>query len=339
MFRSLIHFEFIFVYGVRKCSSFILLQVVDQISQHHLLKRLSLIHCMFLPLLSKILKENCCCSVMSDSLWPQGLQHTKLTYPSPSTRACSNSGPLSWWRHPTISSSVVPFSFCLQSFSASGSFLMSWLFTSNVLELQLIKENMSILFVWFEIYFEGDNNKKTSVTTWIFGICNVRLYFLTILNILSFLPFPDNWLIADKLKELKETQGLSSFLLCRLIVLHINNLRVNYASLDSIQSPCISKDKKHSSFSFEDFSLLYTKTCSYFPWLTFVILELFSLQLSSVTQLYLTLCDPIDCSTPGFPVHPSPTPGACSNSCPSSQWCHPTISSISSPSPPAFKLP
>ena len=44
-FRSLIHFEFIFVYGVRKCSSFILLQVVDQFSQHHLLKRLSLIHC------------------------------------------------------------------------------------------------------------------------------------------------------------------------------------------------------------------------------------------------------------------------------------------------------
>ena len=46
--RSLIHFEFIFVYGVRKCSSFILLQVVDQISQHHLLKRLALIHCIFL---------------------------------------------------------------------------------------------------------------------------------------------------------------------------------------------------------------------------------------------------------------------------------------------------
>ena len=53
-FRSLIHFEFIFVYGVRKCSSFILLQVVDQISQHQLLKRLSLIHCIFLPPLSKI---------------------------------------------------------------------------------------------------------------------------------------------------------------------------------------------------------------------------------------------------------------------------------------------
>ena len=48
-FRSLIHFEFIFVYGVRRCSSFILLQVVDQFSQHDLLKRLSFFHCIFLP--------------------------------------------------------------------------------------------------------------------------------------------------------------------------------------------------------------------------------------------------------------------------------------------------
>ena len=53
-FRSLIHFQFIFVCGVRKCSSFILLQVVDQFSQHHLLKRLSFLHCVFLPPLSKI---------------------------------------------------------------------------------------------------------------------------------------------------------------------------------------------------------------------------------------------------------------------------------------------
>ena len=53
-FRSLIHFEFIFVCGVRRCSSFIFLQVVDQFSQHHLLKRLSFFHCIFLPPLSKI---------------------------------------------------------------------------------------------------------------------------------------------------------------------------------------------------------------------------------------------------------------------------------------------
>ena len=54
IFRSVIRFEFIFVYGVRKCSSFILLQVVDQFSQHHLLTRLSFLHCLFLLPLSKI---------------------------------------------------------------------------------------------------------------------------------------------------------------------------------------------------------------------------------------------------------------------------------------------
>ena len=53
-FRSLIYFEFIFLFGVRKCSSFILFQVVDQFSQHHLLKRLSFFHCISLPPLSKI---------------------------------------------------------------------------------------------------------------------------------------------------------------------------------------------------------------------------------------------------------------------------------------------
>ena len=53
-FRSLIHFEFIFVYGVRKCSNFILLHVAVQFFQHHLLKRLSFLYCIFLPPLSKI---------------------------------------------------------------------------------------------------------------------------------------------------------------------------------------------------------------------------------------------------------------------------------------------
>jgi len=67
---------------------------------------------------------------MSDSLRPHGLQHTRLLHPSPTPGACSNSCPLSQWCHPTISSSVVPFS-CLQSFPASGSFLMSQFFTSG----------------------------------------------------------------------------------------------------------------------------------------------------------------------------------------------------------------
>ena len=70
------------------------------------------------------------CSVMCDSLGSRGLQHARLPCLSPSPRVCSNSYPLSQWCHPTISSSVVPFS-CLQSFPASGSFAMSWLFPSS----------------------------------------------------------------------------------------------------------------------------------------------------------------------------------------------------------------
>ena len=69
-------------------------------------------------------------SVVSDSLWPHGLQHARLPCPSPSPRVCSNSCPLSRWYPPTISSSVVPLSSCFQSFPASGSLLMSQLFIS-----------------------------------------------------------------------------------------------------------------------------------------------------------------------------------------------------------------
>ena len=69
-------------------------------------------------------------SVVSDSLWPHGLQHTRLPCPSPTSVACSNSCPSSRWCHPTISPSVVPSSSCIQSCPASGSFPMSQFFTS-----------------------------------------------------------------------------------------------------------------------------------------------------------------------------------------------------------------
>ena len=71
------------------------------------------------------------CSVMSNSLRPHGFQHARLPCPLPSPGVCSYSCPLSQWCHPTISASVTPFSSCLQSFSASGSFQMNWLFPSG----------------------------------------------------------------------------------------------------------------------------------------------------------------------------------------------------------------
>ena len=93
---------------------------------------------------------------LQHSLWPHGLQHTRLPCPSPPPRACSNSCPLSWWCYPTISSSVVPFSFCLQSFPASGSFLMSQLFASGG---QTIGTSSSVLPMniqgWFPLGLTG----------------------------------------------------------------------------------------------------------------------------------------------------------------------------------------
>ena len=100
------------------------------------------------------------CSVMSDCLWPHGLQHARLPCPSPTLEACSNACPSSWWCHPTILSSVVPFPSSLQSFPESGSFSMSWLFTSvaKVLELQhqsfqwiIINRLISLRIDWFDL--------------------------------------------------------------------------------------------------------------------------------------------------------------------------------------------
>ena len=69
--------------------------------------------------------------VVSNSLWPHEPQHTRHPCPLPTARIHPNPCPLSWWCHPAISSSVVPFSSCPQSFPASGSFQMSQLFTSG----------------------------------------------------------------------------------------------------------------------------------------------------------------------------------------------------------------
>ena len=70
-------------------------------------------------------------SVMSNCLWPHGLQHARPPCPSPTPGVYSNSCPLSQWYHPAISSSVVPFSSCLQQFPASGSFQMSQFYASD----------------------------------------------------------------------------------------------------------------------------------------------------------------------------------------------------------------
>ena len=89
-----------------------------------------LLHRNFMALFENFSSVQFSCSVVSNSLRPQGLQHTRPPRPSPTPGAYSNSWPLSRWCHPTISSSVVPIS-CLQSFPASESFHMSQFFASG----------------------------------------------------------------------------------------------------------------------------------------------------------------------------------------------------------------
>ena len=83
---------------------------------------------------------------MSDSLQPHGLQHARLSCTSPAPGACLNSCSLSQWCHPTISSSVSPFSFCLQSFPASGSFPVSQFFTSGSQSIELQHSSFQWIF-------------------------------------------------------------------------------------------------------------------------------------------------------------------------------------------------
>ena len=93
-------------------------------------------------------------SVLSNCLRPHGLQHTKLAYSLLSPRVCSDSHPLSQWCYLTISSSASPFSFWLHSFPTSGSFLMSWLFTSGGQNIRasasitVLPMNIQGLFLW-----------------------------------------------------------------------------------------------------------------------------------------------------------------------------------------------
>ena len=104
------------------------------------------------------------CSVMSNSLRLHGVQHARLPCPSPNPEACSNSYPLSRWCHPIISSSVVLFSSCLQSFPASGSFPRSLFFTSGGQSIG-VSASTSVLPMNIQDWF------PLGLTGWIFSQC------------------------------------------------------------------------------------------------------------------------------------------------------------------------
>ena len=120
-------------------------------------------------------------SVVSNYLRPHGLQHTRLPCPSPSPRACSTSCPFSRWCHPTISSSVVPFSSHLQYFPASGSFPMNQLFASGG---QSIGASVSASVLpmnvqdWLPLRLTGLISLKSKGLTRVFSNATVQKYQL-----------------------------------------------------------------------------------------------------------------------------------------------------------------
>ena len=130
-------------------------------------------------------------SVVSDFLRLRGLQHIRLPCPSPSPRACTNTGPLSWWCHPTTSSSLVPFSY-LQSFPASGSFLMTalwirwskyWSFSFSI-SLPMNFQN------WFPLRLTGLISLQSKGFTRVFSYTTVQKHQL-------FVAQPSLWSNSD----------------------------------------------------------------------------------------------------------------------------------------------
>ena len=116
---------------------------------------------------------------------PHGLQHARLPCSSPSPGACSDSCSLNQWCHPTILSSVIPFSSCLQSFLASGSFLMSWLFTSGG---QSIGTSASVLLTniqdWFPLGMNGLISLLSRGLSGVFSNTTVQKHYSSLFSLL-----------------------------------------------------------------------------------------------------------------------------------------------------------
>ena len=117
------------------------------------------------------------CPVMSNSVWPHGLQNARLPCPLPTPRAYSNSSPLSRWCHPTISFSVLPFSSCLQSFPASGSFPISQFFASGG-QSTGVSDLASVLPMniqdWFPLGWTGWMSLQSKGLSRVFSITTVQ---------------------------------------------------------------------------------------------------------------------------------------------------------------------
>ena len=144
----------------------------------------------YITLLCNTVSVHFSCSVLSDSLWPHELKHTRLPCPSQAPRVYSDSCPLSPWCHPTSSYSVNPFSSCLQSFPASGSFPVSQLFRSGGQSIG-VSASASVLPMntqdWFPLGWTGWISLKSKGLSRVFSNTTVQnhQFFSTHLSLQS----------------------------------------------------------------------------------------------------------------------------------------------------------
>ena len=164
------------------------------------------------------------CSVMSDSLWPHGLQHARPPCPSPTLRVYSNSRPLSQWCHPTISSSVVPFSSHLQSFPASGSFPMSQFFASGGQSIG-VSASASVLPMnirdWFPLVLTGLISLQSKGLSRVFSNTTVQKcqFFVTPMDCSTpGFPITNSWSLL-KLMSIESVMPSNHLILCRSLLL------------------------------------------------------------------------------------------------------------------------
>ena len=149
---------------------------------------------------------------MSASLWPHGPQHTRVPCPSLHPGDCSNSCPLSWWCHPTISSSVFPFSSRLQSSSASGSFPVSQFFTSGGQSIGVSSSSClqsfpkSGSFPMSRLYTSGGQSFADSASAWVLPM-NIQGWFL--LGLTDMIPLA----VQGTLKSLLQHNSLKASIL------------------------------------------------------------------------------------------------------------------------------
>ena len=267
---------------------------------------------------------------MSDSLWPHGLQQAKLPCPSLSPWICSNSCPLSQWCHPVISSSVTPFSSCLQLFPASGSCSMNWLFTSGG---QSIKASVSVLPINIQSWFPLELTDFIPCSPRDSQESSPASHFKSInSSVLSLRYGPSLYTATGKTIALTirifvgKVMSLLFNMLSRFVIAFLPRSKHLLISLLQSPSTWILEPKKiKSAICFHFFPQLFaTKWWDQMPWSSFfqccffkLAFSLFSFTLTKrlfsslplyavrvvkvkVTQSYPTLCDQMDCIVHGI---------------------------------------